>query len=214
MDNVSIDNGQWTIDNCRAAWGMCLQGDNCQLSIESPVLTSHFPDSAFSGNAHFRNFVPIRKSCVKYFKIRLSERIRINLYSHNYTVSNAKKASFAPIFTDESTGDWLRTDERLPSYGRVRTLVVVRPYENSHRFSLFSDRRGTILDVLNCIRPCEKTDGRKRRKGKLRQKERELTETLSMCKTRIAREGPSRSPTRISVQGKPFSGDSFDILTN
>ena len=214
MDNVSIDNGQWTIDNCRAAWGMCLQGDNCQLSIESPVLTSHFPDSAFSGNAHFRNFVPIRKSCVKYFKIRLSERIRINLYSHNYTVSNAKKASFAPIFTDESTGDWLRTDERLPSYGRVRTLVVVRPYEASHRFSLFSDRRGTILDVLNCIRPCEKTDRRECRTRNSEQKDRETTEKASGCIWQIAREGPSRSPTRISVQGSPFSGDSFDILTN
>ncbi len=221
MDNVSIDNGQWTIDNCHAAWGMCLQGDNCplsiincQLSIESPVLTSHFPDSAFSGNAHFRNFIPSGKSRVKYFKIHPSERIEINRYSHNYTVSNAKKASFALLSTVESTGGWLRTDERLPSYGRVRTLVVIRPYENSHLFSLFSDRRGTILDVLNCVRTCEKTDGRKRRKGKIRQKDRELTETLSMCKTRIAREGPSRSPTRISVQGSPFSGDSFDILTN
>ena len=32
----------------------------------------------------------------------------------------------------ESTYDWLRTDERLPSYRRVRTVVVVRPYENTH----------------------------------------------------------------------------------
>ena len=154
ITQLTIDNGQWTMDNCRAAWGMCLQGDNCplsiincQLSIESPVLTSHFPDSAFSGNAHFRNLVPSGKSCVKYFKIRPSERIEINRYSHNYTVSNAKKASFAPIFTDESTGDWLRTDERLPSYGRVRTVVVVRPYENNHLFPLFRARRGTIPDV-------------------------------------------------------------------
>ena len=180
-----MDNGQWTIAVRR---GGCVYKAiivHCQLSIvncqlKSPVLTSHFPDSAFSGNAQIRNFVPIRKTRVKYFKIHPSERIEINRYSHNYTVSNVKKASDEPIFTDESTGDWLRTDERLPSYGRVRTLVVVRPYENSHLFSLFSDRRGTILDVLNCVRPCEKTDGRKRRKGKIRQKERELTETMSM----------------------------------
>ena len=133
---------------------MCLQGDNCplsiincQLSIESPVLTSHFPDLPFSGNAHFRKIVPIRKTRVKYFKIRPSERIRINLYSHNYTVSNAKKASVAPVSTLESTCDWLRTDERLPSYGRVRTVVVVRPYENTHLSPFFRARRGTIPDV-------------------------------------------------------------------
>ena len=142
------------MDNCRAAWGMCLQGDNCplsiincQLSIESPVLTSHFPDLPFSANVYFRNFVPIRKTCVKYFKTRPSERIRINLYSHNYTVCNAKKASFALLFTLESTGDWLRTDERLPSYRRVRTVVVVRPYENTHLSPFFRARRGTISDV-------------------------------------------------------------------
>ena len=175
------------MDNCRAAWGMCLQGDNCplsiincQLSIESPVLTSHFPDSAFSGNAQIRNFVPIRKTRVKYFKIHPSERIEINRYSHNYTVSNVKKASFALLSTVESTGGWLRTDERLPSYRRVRTVVVVRPYENSYLFSLFSDRRGTILDVLNCVRPCEKTDRRECRTRNSEQKERKTTETPSM----------------------------------
>ena len=118
-----------------------------QNDIISPVLTSHFPDSAFSGNAHFRNFVPSGKSCVKYFKIHPSERIGINRYSHKYTVSNAKKASFALLSTVESTGGWLRTDERLPSYRRVRTVVVVRPYENRHLFSLFRARRGTISDV-------------------------------------------------------------------
>ena len=133
---------------------MCLQGDNCplsiincQLSIESPVLTSHFPDSAFSTNAHFRKIVPIRKTRVKYFKIRPSERIKINCYSHNYTLSNAEKPSAAPIFTVESTCDWLRTDERLPPYGRVRTVVVVRPYENSHLFPFFRAQTGTIPDV-------------------------------------------------------------------
>ena len=142
------------MDNCRAAWGMCLQGDNCplsiincQLSIESPVLTSHFPDLPFSANAHFRKIVPIRKTCVKYFKIRPSERIRINVYSHNYTVSNAKKASAEPVSTHKSTCDWLRTDERLPSYRRVRTVVPTRPYENTHRSPFFRDRRGTISDV-------------------------------------------------------------------
>ena len=154
MDNVSIDNGQWTIDNCRAAWGMCLQGDNCplsiincQLSIESPVLTSHFPDLPFSGNAHFRKIVPIRKTRVKYFKIRPSECIIINPYLHNYTVSNAKKASGKPIFRIKSTCDWLRTDASAPPYRRVRTVVVVRPYENSHLSSFFRARRDTIPDV-------------------------------------------------------------------
>ena len=58
-----------------------------------------------------------------------------------------EKAPFAPISTVESTYDWLRTDERLPSYGRVRTVVVVRPYENRHLFPFFRDRRGTIPDV-------------------------------------------------------------------
>ena len=164
------------MDNCRAAGGcspsdgdcplsvflstiairhvMNPQGDNCplsiincQLSIESPVLTSQFPDSAFSANAYFRHFVPIRKTSVKYFKIRPSERIRINVYSYNYTISNAKKASAAPVSTLKSTCDWLRTDERLPSYRRVRTVVVVRPYENTHLSPFFRDRRGTISDV-------------------------------------------------------------------
>ena len=119
----------------------------CHNDNVSPVLTSHFPDSAFSGNAHFRDFVPSGKSCVKYFKIHPSERIEINRYSHNYTVSNVKKASDEPIFADESTGDWLRTDERLPSYRRVRTVVVVRPYENTHLSPFFRARRGTIPDV-------------------------------------------------------------------
>ena len=142
------------MDNCRAAWGMCLQGDNCplsiincQLSIESPVLTSQFPDLPFSANAYFRKIVPIRKTRVKYFKIHPSKRIRINLYLHNYTLSNAKKAFSEPIFTIKSTCDWLRTDERLPSYGRVRTVVVVRPYENRHLSPFFRDQRSTIFDV-------------------------------------------------------------------
>ena len=142
------------MDNCRAAWGMCLQGDNCplsiincQLSIESPVLTSQFPDLAVSANAHFRKIVPIRKTRVNYFKERPSERTKINGYSHNYTVSNAEKASAAPISTVKSTGDWLRTDERLPSYRRVRTVVPTRPYENSHLSPFFRARRGTIPKV-------------------------------------------------------------------
>ena len=142
------------MDNCRAAWGMCLQGDNCplsiincQLSIESPVLTSHFPDLAVSTNAHFRKIVPIRKTRVNYFKERPSERTKRNDYSHNYTVSNAKRPSVAPIVAVKSTGDWLRTDERLPSYRRVRTVVVVRPYENSYLSPFFRDQRGTIPKV-------------------------------------------------------------------
>ena len=142
------------MDNCRAAWGMCLQGDNCplsiincQLSIKTSVLTSHFPDLPFSGNAHFRKIVPIRKTRVKYFKIRPSERIRINIRLYNYTLSNAKKLSSAPIHTVKSTCDWLRTDERLPSYRRVRTVVPTRPYENTHLSPFFRDRRGTISDV-------------------------------------------------------------------
>ena len=111
------------------------------------VLTSHFPDLPFSANAHFRKIVPIRKRRVKYFKIHPSKRIRIKLYSHNYTVSNAEEAFFALLFTLESTGDWLRTDERLPSYRRVRTVVPTRPYENNHLSPFFRARRGTISDV-------------------------------------------------------------------
>ena len=164
IGQVALSCDMKTEPNYLAAWGMCLQGDNCplsiincQLSIESPVLTSYFPDLPFSGNAYFRKIVPIRKLRVKYFKIRPSERIRINVSLHNYTVSNAKKASAEPISTSKSTCDWLRTDERLPSYGRVRTVVVVRPYENSHLSPFFRenshlspffrDRRGTISDV-------------------------------------------------------------------
>ena len=144
-------------------------GDNCPLSIVHcqlikvaptfspwpvyqndiifPILTSYFPDLPFSGNAYFRKIVPIRKSCVKYFKTRPSKRIKIKPYSHNYTVSNAKKAFAEPLFTVESTGCWLRTDVSAPPYRRVRTVVVVRPYENSHPFSFFSVPRGTIPDV-------------------------------------------------------------------
>ena len=142
------------MDNCRAAWGMCLQGDNCplsiincQLSIESPVLTSQFTDLAFSGNAHFRKIVPIRKTRVNYFNIHPSEYTKINPYSHNYTLYNAKKAFSEPIFTIKSTGDWFRTDASAPPYRRVRTVVVVRPYENSHLFSFFSDQRSMIPQV-------------------------------------------------------------------
>ena len=119
----------------------------CHNDIVFSVLTSQFPDSAFSGNAHFGNFVPIGKLCVKYFKIHPSERIEINRYSHIYAVYNAKKTSAEPISAVESTCDWLRTDERLPSYGRVRTVVVVRPYENSHLSPFFRDQRGMIPDV-------------------------------------------------------------------
>ena len=119
----------------------------CQNGTIFLVLTSQFPNLPFSGNAQIRNFVPIRKSRVKYFKIRPSERIRLNMYLHNYTLSNVEKPSVEPIFTIESTGDWLRTDERLPSYGRVRTVVVVRPYENSHLSPFFRDQRGMISDV-------------------------------------------------------------------
>ena len=142
------------MDNCRAAWGMYLQGDNCplsiincQLSIKTSVLTSHFPDLPFSGNAQIRKFVPIRKTRVKYFKIHPSERIGINIYLHNYTVSNVEKASFALLFTVESTYDWLRTDVSAPPYRRVRTVVPTRPYENNHRSPFFRARRGMIFDV-------------------------------------------------------------------
>ena len=142
------------MDNCRAAWGMCLQGDNCplsiincQLSIESPVLTSQFPDLPFSGNAQIRKFVPIRKTHVKYFKIYPSKRLIINVSLRNYTLSNAKKASFVPVGTVKSTCDWFRTDASVPPYRRVRTVVVVRPYENSHLFSFFSDQRSMIPQV-------------------------------------------------------------------
>ena len=110
-------------------------------------LTSQFPDLPFSGNAHFRKIVPIRKTRVKYFKIRPSKRIEINSYSHNYTISNAKKTFAEPLFTVESTGCWLRTDERLPSYRRVRTVVVVRPYENNHLSPFFRAPKGTIPNV-------------------------------------------------------------------
>ena len=152
ITQLTMDNGQWTIavrrGGCvyKAIIVHCqLSIVNCQLKVR--ILTSHFPDSAFSTNAHFRKIVPIRKTCVKYFKRRLSERIRINIYSHNYTVSNAKKASAEPISTLESTCDWLRTDERLPSYRRVRTVVPTRPYENNHLSPFFRARRGTISDV-------------------------------------------------------------------
>ena len=118
-----------------------------QNDIIFPVLTSYFPDLPFSGNAYFRKIVPIRKWRVKYFKIHPSKRVRINLYLHNYTLSNAKKAFFEPIFRVKSPCDWLRTDERLPPYRRVRTVVVVRPYENSHLSPFFRARRGTIPDV-------------------------------------------------------------------
>ena len=179
-----------------------------------PVLTSYFPDLPFSGNAQIRKFVPIRKSRVKYFKIRSSEHIKINLYSHNYTVSNAKKASAAPISTVKSTCDWLRTDASAPPYRRVRTVVVVRPYENRHLSPFFRDQRSMISDVWNCVRPCKKTDERKQRKGRVKQKEREQAKRLPLCKTQIARKDAPYSPTRILVQRSPFSGDSFDILTN
>ena len=90
MDNVSIDNGFFPV---------------CHNDTISSVLTSQFLDLPFSANAHFRKIVPIRKTRVKYFKIHPSERIRINSYSYNYTVSNAKKASAKPIFRVKSTCD-------------------------------------------------------------------------------------------------------------
>ena len=185
----------------------------CHNDTVYPVLTSYFPDLPFSGNAQIRKFVPIRKLRVKYFKIRPSEHIKINLYSHNYIVSNAKKAFAELLSTVESTYDWLRTDERLPSYGRVRTVVVVRPYENSHLFSFFRDQRGAIPQVWNCVRPCEKTDERAQMSRETELKERKRTEIQSMCISRIAREGPSCPPIRIWMQRSPFSRASYDVLT-
>ena len=119
----------------------------CQNGTIFLVLTSQFPNLPFSGNAQIRKFVPIRKLRVKYFKTRSSEHIKINLYLHNYTVSNAKKASAAPISTVKSTCDWLRTDASAPPYRRVRTVVVVRPYENRHLSPFFRDQRSMISDV-------------------------------------------------------------------
>ena len=119
----------------------------CHNDTVFPVLTSYFPDLAFLPNAHFRNFLPSSEMHVKYFKIRPLECIKINRYSHNYTLYNVEKPSAEPISTVESTCDWLRTDERLPPYGRVRTVVVVRPYENSHLSPFFRARRGMIPDV-------------------------------------------------------------------
>ena len=119
----------------------------CHNDIVFSVLTSYFPDLAFLPNAHFRNFLPSSEMHVKYFKIRPSECTEINPYSYNYTVPNAKKAFAEPISAVESTCDWLRTDERLPSYGRVRTVVPTRPYENTHLSPFFRARRGTISDV-------------------------------------------------------------------
>ena len=126
---------------CRGACSFC---HNDTVSL---VLTSHFPNSTFSGNAQIRKFVPIRKTRVKYFKRRPSEHIRINIRLYNYTLSNAKKLSSAPIHTVKSTCDWLRTDASVPPYRRVRTLVVVRPYENRDLFSFFRARRSTIPQV-------------------------------------------------------------------
>ena len=39
--------------------------------------------------------------CVKYFKIRPSERIIINNYSHNYTLYNAKKSILRTHFQSQ-----------------------------------------------------------------------------------------------------------------
>ena len=119
----------------------------CHNDIISPILTSQFPDLPFSTNAQIRKFVPIRKLRVKYFNIRPSERIRINSSSHNYTLSNAKKASSAPIFTLESTCDCFRTDASAPPYRRVRTVVVVRPYENRDLSAFFSAQGSMIPQV-------------------------------------------------------------------
>ena len=186
----------------------------CHNDTVFMVLISYFPDLAFLPNAHFHKIVPIRKLRVKYFNTRPSEHIKINRYSHIYTLSNAGKPSAEPIFTIRSTCDWLRTDASAPPYRRVRTVVVVRPYENRHLSPFFRDQRSMISDVWNCVRPCKKTDERKQRKGRVKQKEREQAKRLSLCKTQIAREGAPCSPTRILVQRSPFSGDSFDILTN
>ena len=93
----------------------------CQNDTIFRFLTSQFPDLPFSGNAHFRKIVPIRKTRVKYFKTRPSKRIEINPYSHNYTVSNAKKAFAGPVFTVEK-------HRLLASYGRVRTTVPTCPH--------------------------------------------------------------------------------------
>ena len=119
----------------------------CHNDIVFPILASQFSDLSFSANAQIRNFVPIRKTHVKYFKIYPSKRLVINVSLRNYTLSNAKKASFVPVGTVKSTCDWFRTDASAPPYRRVRTLVVVRPYENSHLSPFFSDRRGTIPQV-------------------------------------------------------------------
>ena len=119
----------------------------CQNGTIFLVLTSQFPNLPFSGNAQIRNFIPIRKLRVKYFKTRPSEHIKINSNSHNYILYNIEKPSAEPIFTIRSTCDWLRTDASAPPYRRVRTVVVVRPYENSHLSVLFSAQRGTIPQV-------------------------------------------------------------------
>ena len=71
----------------------------------------------------------------------------INVCLRNYTLSNAKKPSAGPVIPVKSTGDWLRTDASVPPYRRVRTVVVVRPYENTHLSPFFSPRTTPISDV-------------------------------------------------------------------
>ncbi len=47
------------------------------------------------------------------------------------------------------TNDYRRTDVSAPSWSfvRTKTVVVVRPYENTHLSPFFRARRGTISDV-------------------------------------------------------------------
>ena len=112
-----------------------------------PFPLSPRPVLPFSADAYFRDFVPSGKSRVKYLNIHPPQRIQIDTISHKQTLSNAKKASFAPLSTNKSTCYWLRTDASVPPYRRVRTVVVVRPYENTHLSPFFSPRTTPISDV-------------------------------------------------------------------
>ncbi len=133
-----------------------------------PFPLSPRPVLPFSADAYFRDFVSSGKSRVKYLNIHPPQRIQIDTISHKQTLSNAKKASFAPLSTNKSTCYWLRTDVSAPSWSFVRTKTPTCPH-----FLAPEEARFLMCEIASFRqkRPTggnKQTEKRNRRKGNRR----------------------------------------------
>ncbi len=172
-----------------------------------------FLDSAFSADAYFRNFVPSSAQLNTLFKTRTSGQAPIFIPLTQKRAANPFAPSFQPIFTFVRTRPYHRSRSSAPSYGRVRTKKGLDFVRFLYLFSFSDGRRRTFSICHSDVALHLLASSGPQNRASAERKERKNAERATACISRIVREGPRRSPTRIWAQGRPFSRDSFDILT-